>query len=563
MDDDSSDGVVMRERTSSLSFTSHWSQMVLSQVLGNFITLAIVSLLYFNYMLFQEYFNIIFWAFLVSSALRSTKAAVVKELHILSKPSDESLIRCLVRRWILERDYDVMSVIEYITNHAVSGCMLAGVFAIGCRLLPIKVALIVAGLVLFALLMLVLLDRKVFLIYRLVASDDTLVTAILLVSLLVIGAFVVIFFFVQCIQEGILAANGIASWVDEHIIQNEDAQKIWKIGGENFVLRHHLEEGKDLAQDWMRSFEVWANSSAYAPVLNRVIDAARNISDARQAPQSLKTVFFGQDATAQDMFSMVYMYLDELNVDLQTLLKHPIQFIHTSTEFLVGTGSHIVISLIRFIFLSASSIIDSGFRVFLFLTCLFYSLQTSVDFLDQVARLLPEHNRSRLLSALRESIEGVFVLPIQICIRHAVVTWLSCWLLSVDFVYFATFLTSFFSLFPFVPPIFSVLPWFLYLLAQQHVVKAILLLVTHYLAFAFIDATLYERLPESHVYATGLSMVMGLYVFGLQGIFVGPLLVCAVTIAFKSLAPRSDLSRRNSRSGLTDFSRPMTPSNQQ
>ena len=67
-------------------------------------------------------------------------------------------------------------------------------------------------------------------------------------------------------------------------------------------------------------------------------------------------------------------------------------------------------------------------------------------------------------------------------------------------------------------------------------VKGVVLVVSHYLIASFADYAIYQEIPDSHPYVTGLSIVLGLYAFDLQGAFIGPMLVCVPVIIYKTYA---------------------------
>ena len=49
----------------------------------------------------------------------------------------------------------------------------------------------------------------------------------------------------------------------------------------------------------------------------------------------------------------------------------------------------------------------------------------------------------------------------------------------------------------------------------------------------WLDSSIYQKITLSHPYVVGLSIVLGLTEFGLQGAILGPLLICATTAMLK------------------------------
>ncbi len=124
----------------------------------------------------------------------------------------------------------------------------------------------------------------------------------------------------------------------------------------------------------------------------------------------------------------------------------------------------------------------------------------------------------------------MFILPVRISLFHAAVTWISFWVLGVPLRSFATFVSFFLALFPFLPGWLGILPWVLF--ASSGWLTAVLLLSVHSLLFSQVDPLIHGSLRTSHYYATGLSIVVGLSAFGMQGILLGPLLVCVGHITY-------------------------------
>jgi hypothetical protein len=60
--------------------------MMTAFVLANFITLAMLFILYFNFLLFGDYFWTILWAVLISEALQSAKGVILEGLLEVSCP---------------------------------------------------------------------------------------------------------------------------------------------------------------------------------------------------------------------------------------------------------------------------------------------------------------------------------------------------------------------------------------------------------------------------------------------------------------------------------------------
>ncbi len=68
--------------------------------------------------------------------------------------------------------------------------------------------------------------------------------------------------------------------------------------------------------------------------------------------------------------------------------------------------------------------------------------------------------------------------------------------------------------------------------AEEHYLfQIITLIASRFVLLWFTDPYIYSKIPNSHPYITGLSIVLGFSAFGVEGVLIGPLLIIfAVTI---------------------------------
>eukprot|EP01120_Amphizonella_sp_Union-15-10_P000060 TRINITY_DN10067_c0_g1_i1.p1 TRINITY_DN10067_c0_g1~~TRINITY_DN10067_c0_g1_i1.p1 ORF type:complete len:554 (+),score=66.56 TRINITY_DN10067_c0_g1_i1:30-1691(+) len=161
--------------------------------------------------------------------------------------------------------------------------------------------------------------------------------------------------------------------------------------------------------------------------------------------------------------------------------------------------------------------------------CLYYLLQSKTFFLDQVLHVLPVTSglRDHVKSTLIASVNGVLLGSLAICLSHAGITYATFkFILGLDFVYLSTFVTAVTALFPFVsswiviPPVLAIH----YLRGNSIVISSVVLFVVQ-MFFWVIDSRIYEMIPKTHPYITGVSIVLGIATFGAEGILIGPMLI--------------------------------------
>ena len=72
--------------TERFSMANELLELIVAQIVGNIATVLFFVLLYYNFLLFEDYFRLIVWAFLLSQALRGAKLTLLRILKTLSTP---------------------------------------------------------------------------------------------------------------------------------------------------------------------------------------------------------------------------------------------------------------------------------------------------------------------------------------------------------------------------------------------------------------------------------------------------------------------------------------------
>ncbi|KAG5175788.1 hypothetical protein JKP88DRAFT_337581 [Tribonema minus] len=140
---------------------------------------------------------------------------------------------------------------------------------------------------------------------------------------------------------------------------------------------------------------------------------------------------------------------------------------------------------------------------------------------------------------LRQSIEGVFFSIPTIACFHGIITLASFTALSIEFPFFSTFLSVIFSLLPVVDPYLVCLPWVAALIIGGDLARGVALFVLQYVVSSFVAKRIINtgvsRFNGFLTYLTVLSIFMGFAVFGVQGVFAGPLVLVLGRLVFLSL----------------------------
>lgn len=157
---------------------------------------------------------------------------------------------------------------------------------------------------------------------------------------------------------------------------------------------------------------------------------------------------------------------------------------------------------------------------------------------------------NRLTDALEDSVSSVLVATMKLSLFHGLFTWLTHTLFGVHVVYLPSILASVLAAAPFLEVYWCCLPAFLDLwLSQDRFYTGIVLVVIHFIVPTNFNPIVHSEIKGGgHPYLTALSIVGGMYLFGVEGAILGPLMLCLLivltTVTARSLnpTPNNDLS---------------------
>jgi len=175
------------------------------------------------------------------------------------------------------------------------------------------------------------------------------------------------------------------------------------------------------------------------------------------------------------------------------------------------------------------------------ITCHTHSLtrllpQSDIPVVDNVFKLLPvsHHQRIAAGATIKQNVIQVFVVSFGIMFTHGLATWLVFTIANMQFAYSAAFITGVMTIFPLLSPWLVYAPALLisYLQGDAYVIYyAIALYASQWLVESYVDDWIYELVPGSSPYLTGLAIAVGVGTFGVPGLLIGPMLfVLAKTV---------------------------------
>lgn len=218
--------------------------------------------------------------------------------------------------------------------------------------------------------------------------------------------------------------------------------------------------------------------------------------------------------------------------------------------------------------------VNYAFSGALFVASLFYMLQSDVDLIDRVVDLLPLtlgkatyilfFFLSFLLNCLivcpllryrrviMNYIRGIFVASFWSFWLNAIGTGVVFFFFGIQRFFFTSMLMAgVCAMFPVVPVWIVFLPPAINFFAFNSLMMAGLVLAAGFALSWLLAPLVYLMVPYSHPYVTGLveekkriilsekktglSLVLGLYTYGLEGVLLGPLIVCLSLIILSIL----------------------------
>ena len=201
------------------------------------------------------------------------------------------------------------------------------------------------------------------------------------------------------------------------------------------------------------------------------------------------------------------------------------------------------------VFLISKAALDYLFNIIVFCFCVYYLLHahksaiytvnqfiTFINIKKKITSLLPLSPKVQveLHDALVKSIKGSFLCSIKIFIYHFFFTWLIFDIFKLKLGFTISIAASTFSILPFIPSWSLCIPHAIYLyLGENNLLSALILIISYVIVSNKVYNDIYKKSIDVHPYVTGLSIVMGIYAFDVQGIIYGPILMCVTLIVIE------------------------------
>lgn len=170
----------------------------------------------------------------------------------------------------------------------------------------------------------------------------------------------------------------------------------------------------------------------------------------------------------------------------------------------------------------------------IFFTTLYYLLQTSHDRYIPITMNTNSITQIRLVEALESSVSSVLIATLKMSIFHGLFTFVTHTIFGAHIVFLPAFLASILAAAPFLESYWCSIPAFLDLwLTQNHFYLGLLLILIHFIIPPNFNAIIHSEIKGSgHPYLTALSIAGGIFLLGIEGALIGPLLLCLLIVLF-------------------------------
>lgn len=193
--------------------------------------------------------------------------------------------------------------------------------------------------------------------------------------------------------------------------------------------------------------------------------------------------------------------------------------LQSSTVSVAALGSGV--TLIGFVF-------DSAFQGVVFLTLLFLMLQSEVGLLAYAKVVFHIVDPSSdLYRYIVSAVRSIFLSAVKMSLFHGCFTFLQYYLYESPVVSTPTVISLALGLVPIVSPVVVTLALPVYISLTEGVTTlGVLLYVVNFVVWWFVSPAIYSEIPDSNSIMTTIAVGLGIGVFGVRGVVIGPAIAC-------------------------------------
>ncbi|CAH1775650.1 unnamed protein product, partial [Owenia fusiformis] len=394
-------------------------------------------------------------------------------------------------------------------------------------------------------------DRKI--VSAIETSTDKFMSVVIILALLVGAVLFTIFCAVQVHQESMhlvsitsnVMNNSLQPEITDKWLPKREMQKAMDSVAENAYVygRQWLVDKIDTMIDgqnanktliekqvlelWDRMYAAWFNKTTkldgnHKPELQRQMSMT-HISNIWDIAHSADAFNFDIVSFVKENIGIVTSVLESIWMVLKGNVNLLLGLVTSSLSVILGGGT----AILNFVLASV-----------VFLTTLFYLLASSGNTYKPVewfSMLNPGGGAqgNNIGQAVEEAISGVFLASLKMAVFYGLYTWLIHTVFGVNMVFIPSALAAIFGAIPFLGTYWAAVPAVLELwLVHQEALLAAMLFLCQFAPTMFLDTAILSDIKGGgHPYLTGLAIAGGLYVYGLEGAIIGPILLCLLVVA--------------------------------
>lgn len=276
---------------------------------------------------------------------------------------------------------------------------------------------------------------------------------------------------------------------------------------------------------WDRTYQAWISSGTESSFVGPTVTAGAVSMSWESVMDSVNKV--------PELFNLsaLFTFAKENVETLLTLLES----IWTILKGNVSLAFDSFTALFAVVFGGGTAVINFFVNLIVFFTALFYLLSSSGEEYKPVdlIRNFSPNNGSRFAVALEDAVANVFKASFKMALFHGLWTWLIHNLFEVTVVYIPTVIATVLGAVPFLGTYWAAVPAILDLWFNQgRQFSAALMFFCELLVSSLVDSAIYQEITGTgHPYLTGLSVAGGIFLMGVEGAIVGPILLCGVFLA--------------------------------
>lgn len=292
---------------------------------------------------------------------------------------------------------------------------------------------------------------------------------------------------------------------------------------------------KKLLELWDRIYQYWLNKNEG----NNNNDSVSGEQVVKYGPQ------VSEEAISSSVEEVIQRFITSDALDLSAFSQFTMNNMGTLISVLeqgwtllkgnLGFAFTVVTEMVGILFQSGSGMVNFVLSTVVYFTALFYLLNSSNTMYKPV-ELISNYSHmfvgSGFASALNKAINSVFTVTVKMASFYGLWTYLTHAIFSASIITVPVLVATFLAAVPVAGQYLVALPAALELwLAQDRWLSAAALIVCHIVPTYVVDAAIYAEVRQGiHPWITGLSIVGGVYYFGIVGAIYGPLILCGVYV---------------------------------